>query len=157
MEAESQNFDDMGPRNITELTRQIGQQEALGDVITEVIYQGNPVGAVGYLEVTPELGTFRGIVFTKAVHGTGVPFAAVAMVLEDAFNNGTRKVFSKSFEDNIAVCKFLKKLGAQDEEGIDAGHTTRGGAAVKWTVASIRADDFRRSMASKGAQELARA
>jgi RimJ/RimL family protein N-acetyltransferase len=141
MEKPEQSFNDFGPKNIRELAEQTIQRIIEGEIISEVLFDGTPVGAIGYNQVTEEIGVFRGIVFTESVHGTGVPFAAVSMVLDAVFKAGTQKVFARCFETNKQVAKFLKKLGARDED-LEAGTTICGGCVVAWKVVSIKYGDF---------------
>lgn len=138
------NFDDAGPRSIEELARDVRAREAAGETVWELLDGGLPVGVVGYIQKTQQIGQFHGICFSKDVHGSGIPLLGVAEVLDRAFAAGTEVVEAYYFADNYRVARFLRKLGADglNEERIPNG-SLRKGRPVDWGKMNIPAERFR--------------
>lgn len=135
------NFDDSGPKSVEELARSSIARQQAGEKLYLVLYGGRPVGAIGYAKVTEIGGVFRGICFTQDVHGSGVPLAAVKMMLKEVFDGGVQSVVAIVFADNFRVRWFLNKLGALAivSELKDA---IRGGKPVRLRAYRIQACDF---------------
>ncbi len=122
------NFDDYGPQDYR--TFEIAMTERAGIERTWAVMQDCiPVGIVAYLPFTPRSGTFHGICFSKAVHGTGLAQWAVSQVLAELFASGVEKVSASFFSSNERVARFLAGLGAVDE-GFLRKHTLRNGIAI---------------------------
>ncbi len=136
-EVGDQNLDDSGPKNASELRAHLERRLAAGEELWEVLADGKPIGAIGYIRVTAELGRFHGICFTKEVHGSGIPFQAVVEVLRLVFARGTECLETYFFADNMQVIKFLKKLGFEDAGLIPRGSSQRG-QLIDWRKAVIR-------------------
>ena len=149
------NFDDDGPRDLTQMARFMEDLRKRGRQMWEVVQSGQPVGIIGYEQETPTVGCFRGICFTKSVHGTGIPLMAVAEVLDKAFTVGTEKVRAEYFADNLRVRAFLQKFGAVDEQLVNS-ERLRGGKVVAWRVVGISACDFQRNQRLRSYQEHSR-
>ena len=115
-----------------------------GQEIWEVLKDDIPVGAIGYAETARGIGMFKGICFTKSVHGTGVAREAVSRVLEKVFSEGVGIVYARFFWDNHRVKRFLEKLGM---ELLMRSHSNvlRNGKVIQWELGSITADGYVRS------------
>lgn len=150
LEFPSSNLDDSGPKTAVELGESLRAKQKAGEKVYLVVYRGRPVGAIGYAQTSPDEGRFRGICFTREVHGSGVPFQAVRMVLDQAFNSGTRIVGAVVFADNVRVQKFLKKLGGEDLwkpwRGPECPATVRDGEPLQQKIYGIHIHDFLRAM-----------
>lgn len=109
------NFDDYGPQTLDEFYLLVGNKLKAGHVLCGVKYKGHIVGIVCFDQSNPKVGMFHGICFSKDVHGTGIPQAAVEMILEKMFEAGVEKVKACFFSDNGRVKRFFKKLGSVDE------------------------------------------
>lgn len=139
------NFDDTGARTLDGLRDAIRYREDSGEILWEVIQSGQPVGIIAYKQLFREQGMFRGICFTREMHGTGVPLRAVRKVLSMVFDGDTQKVAAIHFEDNFRVAAFLKKLGAVSREH-SLSPTVRNGKPLHWKAVEIAKDDFLRSL-----------
>src|SRR5579883_279284 len=106
------NFDDDGPRTLEEFTAQmqarIGSERTCGAEA-----HGELCGAIGYRQLDPQAGLFRGICFARRVHGTGIARAAVSQVIAQAFAEGTQRIYALHFADNVRVHRLLLALGAR--------------------------------------------
>lgn len=138
----SSNLDDGGPKNADELGKSLITKQQAGEKVYLVVYRGQPVGAIGYAQISPTDGMFRGVCFTRGVHGSGVAFHAVRLVLEKAFAGGTRTVLAYAFADNIRIRKFLRKFGATKRAAPGLPSARRNGKVVQTMVYGIRAHDF---------------
>jgi len=142
----SSNLDDYGPKNAEELGKSLTTKQQAGEKVYLVVYRGRPVGAIGYARVSTTEGVFRGVCFAKEVHGSGVAFEAVRMVLVRAFRDGVGIVLAYAFADNIRIRKFLRKFGAIRKLAPGLPSSMRGGKVVQTAVYGIRANDFLRAM-----------
>ena len=109
------NIDDYGPRNASELCDVLRERVQAGETLHEVGANDALVGVIGFQQITPRLGLFRGICFDRGVHGSGIPAMAVRQFLHERFGEGTEKIQAFYFASNHRVRAFLKKLGAVDE------------------------------------------
>ena len=112
------NFDDYGPKTeqefIAQMTERMENELIVG--VTPIGEERQLVGIMAYLPLTPRLGSFHGICFARAVHGTGLPLQAMRQFIADLFGRGKiEKIAASYFADNQRVRAFLKKLGAEDE------------------------------------------
>ena len=135
------NFDDSAPTNVKELAMQISHRSDDGDILWEVQSNSVAVGAIGFRQVTPELGVFRGICFTQYVHGTGIPREAVSVVLDSAFNIGVQAVRAEYFASNKRVQRFLEKFGGTVCDYIRCG-SLQNGVPIDWKVTEILQPDY---------------
>ncbi len=130
MELPLQNFDDRGPRSPVEMAADIRRRYREGETIWEVVQAGHhPIGVIGYAPISHEVAALHGVCFTSRVHHTGLPRAAMRMALDLMFATGISKVVAAHFEDNVAVTKFLAKLGFE-EHHCDRHSVPRGGVMV---------------------------
>lgn len=123
------NLDDSSPKTLEEFERVFPLLSAGGRELWGVLVDGVLLGAIGFQELSPGLGTLRGISFDRSAHGSGAPLAAMRMILERAWKSGFRKVEAEMFASNVRVYKFLKKLGAISE-GTRVAHALQGGNPV---------------------------
>lgn len=131
------NFDDEGPRTLGELDAMLRARLDGGEYLFAVRdAAGELCGAVGFQLCASHLGMFRGIVFDRRVHGTGIAAAAVQRVIDAAFAAGISKVSALYYADNPRIHRFLQKLGAKPE-GLLRKHAPRGGQLVDVRVAAI--------------------
>ncbi len=134
------NFDDYGPRDYESFSRDLKQR-----IATErtwlALRDGEPCGIIGYLPITPRMGSFHGICFDKAVHGYGTAKAAVSMVIEELFDSGVEKICASFFLENERVFNFLSGLGSRTE-GILRKHTLRHGVPIDMRQVAIFRDTF---------------
>jgi RimJ/RimL family protein N-acetyltransferase len=105
-----------------------------------VTENGTPAGFIGYQQLTPHVGSLRGVCFDKKVHGNGTALRALRAVLQQQFDNGTYKIMAFPYVDNPRSHRFYQKLGAQDE-GILRKHTLRGGEMVDMHLMAFFAPD----------------
>lgn len=131
-----QNFDDGGPKTLREFSAALKQREAQGQIISEVRYEGEPVGVVGIARTSPSQVEFCGVCFTRKVHGKGVALAAIRKILAYASYDGVRSAVATYFADNVAVAKMFKKLGAVEVDSF-LNPTKRKGQAVTCTKVMI--------------------
>lgn len=122
-----------------ELTRR-GKEE----YTCAVIENGVPVGFIGFMRLTPHVGTLRGVCFTKEVHGNGTAVRALRSVLQQHFDEGVHKIMAFPFWDNLRARAFYKKIGAVDEQFLRE-HTLRGGKLTDMSMLSFfaSADGYR--------------
>lgn len=123
------NFDDYGPKTLQEFAGDLLERVQGGQLIIGVVSGGVTVGIIGFQPLTERLGKFAGICFSKAVHGQGIAFSAVKMMLETLWVEGYEKIEMKFFADNERIANLFHKLGAHDE-GMLFEHTLRGGRAI---------------------------
>lgn len=135
------SFDDAAPKTADGLATKMIAGESAGQKYSLVLYRGEPVGAIGYLQISSAGGIFKGICFTRSVHGSGVPLAAVSMFLEEVFQSGTETVVAIVFADNLRIRGFLPKLGAVGVFS-ELPSAKRDGESVRLRAYRIRADDF---------------
>lgn len=147
-EDKEKNFSDDGPRTLEALKLNVAERQKEGETIYEVLLEGEPIGVIAHKPVVDGImERFNGICFTEKTHGTGVPFEAVAMVLDRIFKTGVSMVAAAYFADNLRVEAFLKKLGF--------GYSTAGGSAwrnsktVESRQSMVYVEDF---MAVRGAK-----
>lgn len=138
-----QNLDDTSPRGPQAFAQEIHRrQNSGGETIWEVVWNGEPIGVIGYCPLSPDAAVFHGIAFARKHHGTGRPLEAVKMALEQIFMRGIETVIAAYFADNIPVHKFLKKLGAVEKHG-EVHHAAREGRMEEVKLVSIHVDHFR--------------
>ncbi len=136
------NLDDSGPTDLPSLARQVYRREKEGETIWQVIQAGQPIGVIAYTSISTDLAAFHGIAFTRKQHGSGRPLAAVTMALEQIFAKGYLKVIAAHFVDNLAIYKFLKKLGFIDHH-CDRHSVPRMGVMIDVRISALRVDTFR--------------
>jgi RimJ/RimL family protein N-acetyltransferase len=139
------NFDDNGPTNIHELLELVRWRINDGELLWETRLGNNPVGAVGYRQLDPDTGVFRGIVFARSVHGKGIAKEAVSKVLKTAFDSGTKIVRAEFFASNKRIQRFLEKLGGTVSDYITCG-SMQNGIPIDWKVIDVTDADFHRTM-----------
>lgn len=129
------HFDDYSPTRLdafeVEMRRRLARERSWG-----VCLDGEPVGVIGYVPLTPRLGVFHGLCFTEAVCGRGVARVAVSAVLAELFAAGVEKVCAYFFSQNHRVDRFFQKLGAV-REGLQIAQTTRGGVAIHLRLVAL--------------------
>jgi RimJ/RimL family protein N-acetyltransferase len=118
------NFDDSAPPSLEVFKLQMLSRASVGQKLIEVQVSGEPVGAIALQKLSPTTAQFRGICFTKSVHGTGVARLAVETVLMALWAEGIEKVSADYMADNRRIRQFLARLGAVDE-GYFKGETRR--------------------------------
>lgn len=153
MEDQEKNFSDDGPRSLAHLELDVLARQK-EETIYCVMLDGEPIGVIAHKPVVAGImERFNGICFTEKTHGSGVPFEAVAMVLERIFKSGAIMVAAAYFADNLRVEAFLKKLGAQ--YSTVGGSARRGGVTIDTKQAMIHVDHFQalRSSRAMSAQE----
>lgn len=130
------NFDDYGPKTPSQFGVHMVEREEAGERTWLVKKDGAPVGIVGYQPVTPRMGWFHGICFTRAAWGRETTMPAVRRIAEELFASGVERIGAAYYADNHRIDRFLKDLGAQDE-GHMARHTLRGGKPVDMRLVAI--------------------
>lgn len=123
------NFDDYGPRDFNAFEVEMRRRLAAGERTWGVREHRDLVGIIGYLPITPRLGTFHGICFDSLVHGSGIPQESVRAVLAQLWSAGVEKVCASYFMHNLRVHRFLKGIGAI-EEGVFRAQTLQNGKPV---------------------------
>jgi RimJ/RimL family protein N-acetyltransferase len=123
------NFDDYAKRTEQEFAEHIAQRVEAGHILMMARYLGEPIGVVGMQVLSDRLAIFRGICFTKSVHGTGVPREAVRHFIDFFFHRGIQKIHAQYMADNGRVRTFLKRMGATDE-ALFHSETMRGGKPI---------------------------
>lgn len=118
-------FDDFAPRDFDGVCQVITQRSET-EYTCLVTENGTPVGFIGYQDLTPHVGTLRGVCFDKAVHGNGTAKRALRQVLQQQFDRGIHKINAFPFADNARSIGFYYKLGAK-YEGLLREHTLRNG------------------------------
>jgi RimJ/RimL family protein N-acetyltransferase len=116
------NLDDYSPRTYDEFADEMIARTEAGERSWGVEIYGHPVGAIGYKPLTPRLGMFHGICFTREACGTGIARAAVREVLDTVYAEGVEKVCAYFLADNRRVGRFFQKLGAVTE-GVQVAQT----------------------------------
>jgi RimJ/RimL family protein N-acetyltransferase len=148
------NFADFGPKTFDEFREEMERRQERGWKLYLALWGNLPAGAIGYQRLDEPQNTtawFRGIAFTRSVHGSGVPLGAVFEVLKRGFDEGVERVYAEFFADNIAVAKFLKKLAAKDCDM--QGDVWQSGKLIPYRTVSITRDDFRALRRSGTAKE----
>lgn len=130
------NFDDYGPKTPSQFGVHMVEREEAGERTWLVKKDGAPVGIVGYQPVTPRMGWFHGICFTRAAWGRETTQAAVGRVINELFASGVEKIGAAYYADNPRIGRFLEHLGAVDE-GLLRAHTLRGGQPVDMRLVAI--------------------
>ncbi len=129
------NFDDYGPTTYAEFAEEMerrgGAEQTWG-----IMAAGHLCGIVAYLPYTPRSGTFHGVCFTRSVHGTGIPRAAVRAIADEIFASGVEKISASFFASNLKVHRFLAGLGAVDE-GLMRQHTLQGGIPIDMRLVAL--------------------
>lgn len=140
-EHKTSNFDDGGPKSALDLGAMLQQRAQDGEHQWEVRVDGVPVGFIGYRQLDPTLGAFRGIVFTSSVHGSGVARNAVSQALQGAFAGTTKRVRAEYFANNRRIERLLEKLGGKVIGYIPCG-SMQNGIPIDWKALEIAADDY---------------
>lgn len=135
----SANFDDYGPKTYGEFVDQMRKRRTLETILC-VSAAGEPVGVVAHTEVARGIRMFRGICFTKEVHGTGIPRDSVAQILHGMFTSGTWEVCAKYFYDGTHIRRFLQHFGAVDRWPLSS--TLRDGESIEVRKVAISKDRF---------------
>jgi RimJ/RimL family protein N-acetyltransferase len=128
------NFDDYGPTTFKEFEVEM-KNRAKREKTWGVLNNGFLCGMIAYWPLTLRLGTFHGIVFSRAVHGTGVAKRAVRMVLEELFSAGVEKISVNYFSETPKIGPFLRSLGFF-QEGRLREHTLQHGRAIDVVMAA---------------------
>jgi RimJ/RimL family protein N-acetyltransferase len=136
------NFDDGGPQTQQELAALLWSRIEDSESQWEVLADGQPVGFIGYRHISRRTGALRGIVFSRAVHGTGVARQALIQLLTKAFEDGADVVKAEFFSHNHRVQRFLEKLGGTIVDYIFCG-STQDGIPIDWKALEITAAAFK--------------
>jgi RimJ/RimL family protein N-acetyltransferase len=123
------NGDDTAPKTCDAFEMALRGRAARGEQSWGFTHEGTPIGAMAFQPLSGDVGTLHGICFTRAVHGTGLPRAAVAVVLTELHAAGMRKICASYLVTNARVERFLQKLGFVIE-GTLRDHTTVHGHRV---------------------------
>ncbi len=134
------NFDDYGQQEFDTFAREL-KRRFLAERTWLALRDGQPCGIIGYLPITPRMGSFHGIAFDEAVHGDGTAKAAVSMVIQELFGSGVEKICASFFFENERVFNFLSGLGARTE-GILRKHTLCHGVPIDMRQVAIFRDTF---------------
>lgn len=118
-------MDDHWPKDLDGLEAALDQRSET-EYTCLVTENGTPVGFIGYQDLTPHVGSLRGVCFDKAVHGNGTAKRALRQVLQRQFDRGIHKIMAFPFADNARSIGFYYKLGAK-YEGLLREHTLRNG------------------------------
>ncbi len=118
-------LDQFAPRTLEDLSQAITQRSET-EYTCMVAENGTPVGFIGYQDLTPHVGSLRGVCFDKSVHGNGTAKRALRQVLQQQFDRGIHKINAFPFSDNARSVAFYYKLGAK-YEGLLREHTLRNG------------------------------
>jgi RimJ/RimL family protein N-acetyltransferase len=127
-ECPMQAYDDFWPRTLREFSDTM-RRRAASECTYLVKKDDQPVGFIGYARLTPHLGSLRGVVFSKDVHGDGTAVKAMRSVLHQAFDEGVFKIMAFPFADNGRAVRFYSKLGAV-QEALLMKHTLRRGKLI---------------------------
>lgn len=129
------NLDDYGPQTIEAfVTEMRGRGER--EFTWAVLQNGRPVGCVGYLPLTPRLGTFHGICFSRSVGQRELKLQALQRIIGELFDSGVEKICASFFSDNLRIAVFLSDLGFHGE-GLLKKHTLRNGQPVDMTMVAL--------------------
>ena len=109
------NFDDTGPKDLEEFLNMLLAGAQLGVKIVGARHEDEWVGAISVVQTGPTSAMFKGICFTKSVHGSGIPQLAVKGVIQTLRERGIRKIRAQYFADNRRIHHFLKRLGFTEE------------------------------------------
>lgn len=102
--------------------------EDLGGLVT---YEPWPTGGVGVSHA----------LFKKSFWGRAITRAALTLVYEELFANGTRKILGFPFRGNNAIIDLGKSLGAKTE-GVLRQQTLKGGQPADLVVLGLLKEDF---------------
>lgn len=133
------SLDDSWPKNFEDVCRMFDARSET-EYTCMVAENGTPVGFIGFQQLTPHLGSLRGVCFDQKVHGNGTALRALRAVLQQQFDHGIYKVMAFPFVDNPRAHRFYQKLGAVDE-GILRNHTLRDGKMVDLHLMAFFAPD----------------
>lgn len=134
------NLDDSGPSSLAEFIEWMAKRVATGHVVIQAVYNGEPVGAVAYREISQEIAMFQGICFAQRYCGCGIARVAVSHVVSELFAQGFRRIYAEYFSTNAIVERFLEKLGAVEIEQKWRTTTTQGGEIIP--VKTVMLDDL---------------
>lgn len=121
-------MDDYWPKDLDGLSSTLDLRSE-SEYTALVVENGEPVGFIGYQDLTPHVGTLRGVCFDNVVHGNGTAFRALRQVLQKQFDRGIHKILAFPFADNHRSIAFYYKLGAK-REGVLREHTIRNGKLI---------------------------
>lgn len=143
MQFPDRTMDDFWYKDMDVLCRELDRRGGEEDTYA-VIENGKPVGFIGFMKLTPHLGTLRGVCFTREVHGNGTAVRALRSVLQQQFDEGVHKIMAFPFWDNLRARAFYKKLGAVQEKRLEE-HTMRNGVLTDMSMLSFfaHADGYR--------------
>jgi len=134
-EEEDANFDDAGRQPWSVFEAMILERRRT-ERTWGVRADGAPVGFIGYVPTTPEVGWLHGICFTRTACGRGIAAEAFAAVLRELAEAHVEKVCAAVFADNERVIRFLRRFGAVDE-GYQVAQTRRRGQPVDVRLLAI--------------------
>lgn len=134
------NRDDDGPQTWEELRAARALSAEYGEQTFGVLADGVPVGFLSYAPINGHVAMTRGIVFTRDVHGTGIPRLAAHQMLARVWASGFRKVQAVYFVNNIRVAAFLRGLGAV-EEGVLRDQAMQHGRLISAKLVAIFAPE----------------
>ena len=116
------NFDDTRPADLDAFLTRLYAGALNGDKLIGVMLGDAWVGAIGIGMKSDRTAQFKGICFTRSVHGTGIAKLAVQGVISALWTDSNiLKIDAAYFADNRRIRHFLKKLGAVDEGYRKAG------------------------------------
>lgn len=126
-------LDDYGPKTEKEFAVDLLRRVKSGQIVLGAKHQGVCVGIIGFQQVTPRMGHFAGICFSKEVHGKGVARAALSLLMNTLWAAGLEKIEAVHFADNQRIFRLLCKLGGFSE-GLLLKHALRDGRAIDCRV-----------------------
>jgi len=128
------NSDDFSPKTYVGFQVDMDLRQEREDVFL-VLYEGKPVGAIGYTPMTPHAGMMHGILFSKSVHGKGVAKQAMQMFMAKVFASGVAKISASYYEHNKRVGRFLESLGFK-VEGLMINQTIQDSKPINMVLAA---------------------
>jgi len=132
-----QNLDDYAPKTLEAFKLDIQKRLAQGEIIGIILRGGEPVGVIGFRQLTDYLGALHGICFTSKVHRTGLTQYAVHKFLKMMFRETKLdKISATYFRDNEQIKGFLKKQGFE-HEGTMKMHTRRAGRPIDVSLVAL--------------------
>ena len=127
------NSDDYGPKDLEGFKALITKRLSHGVVYLGVRDQQDLIGVIGLVKINKHVWETCGVIFDKAVHGTGKAQQGFSLVLDLLRKAKAAKLSAKFFVDNSNIRKFLTEFGFVDE-GVLRKQTLRGGQPVDVAV-----------------------
>ena len=127
------NSDDYGPKDFEGFKDMIAKRLLHGVVYLGVWDRSTFIGMVGLMKINKLVWETCGVIFDKAVHGTGKAQEGFGLVLQVLRKAKAAKLSAKFFADNSNIRKFLTGFGFVDE-GVLRKQTLRGGQPIDVAV-----------------------